>query len=102
MSARDTDAAMTIAASVGWGRLLSRPGTATSMSTIRPAPTTPVSWVLAPPRPPRAAARRARGRGAWAPPRVAPRRARAARAHREALEQARGHVRRPDADHLAV
>ena len=48
MSASDSDAAITTAASVGWGRLLSRPGTRTSMRTITAAPTTPVSCVLAP------------------------------------------------------
>ena len=39
---------MTTAASVGLGRFLSSPGTSTSISTISAAPTTPVSWVLAP------------------------------------------------------
>ena len=48
MSASDSDAAMTTAASVGCGRLRSSPGTSTSMSTIAAAPTTPVSCVLAP------------------------------------------------------
>ena len=48
MSASDSDAAMTMAASVGCGRLRSSPGTNTSMSTIAAAPTTPVSCVLAP------------------------------------------------------
>ncbi len=48
MSASDSDAAITIAASVGWGRLRNRPGASTSISTIAPAPTTPVSCDLAP------------------------------------------------------
>ena len=39
---------MTTAASVGCGRSPSRPGTSTSISTIAPAPTSPVSCVLAP------------------------------------------------------
>ena len=48
MSASDSDAAMTTAASVGWGRLRSRPGTNSSIRVIASAPTSPVSWVLAP------------------------------------------------------
>ena len=47
-SASDRDAAMTTAASVACGRLRSTPGTSTSMTTIVAAPTTPVTWVLAP------------------------------------------------------
>ena len=50
MSASDSEAVMTTAASAGWGRFRNRPGTSTSMRTIRTAPVTPVSWVLAPDR----------------------------------------------------
>ena len=48
MSASESDAAMTTAASVGCGRFRSSPGASTSISTIAAAPTTPVSCVLAP------------------------------------------------------
>ena len=41
---------MTTAASAGCGRFRSSPGTSTIIRTIRAAPTTPVSWVLAPAR----------------------------------------------------
>ena len=47
-SARDKAAAITTAASVGWGRFRNSPGTTRSMSTITPAPTRPVTCVLAP------------------------------------------------------
>ena len=47
-SASDRDAAITTAASVGCGRLRSSPGTSTSIRTIAAAPTSPVTWVLAP------------------------------------------------------
>ena len=50
MSASDSDAVITTAASAGCGRLRNRPGTSTSIRMIRTAPTTPVSWVLAPAR----------------------------------------------------
>ena len=50
MSARDSDAVITTAASAGWGRFRNRPGTSTIMRMIRAAPVTPVSWVLAPDR----------------------------------------------------
>ena len=48
MSASDSDAVITTAARVGWGRLRSRPGTSSSIRVIAPAPTSPVTWVLAP------------------------------------------------------
>ena len=48
MSASDSDAAMTTAARVGLGRFRSNPGARTSISTIAPAPTSPVTCVLAP------------------------------------------------------
>ena len=48
MSASESDAAITTAASVGWGRSRSRPGTSSSISAIATAPTSPVTCVLAP------------------------------------------------------
>ena len=48
MSASESDAAMTTAASAGCGRLRSRPGATSSMTTIAAAPTSPVTWVRAP------------------------------------------------------
>ena len=48
MSASDSDAAITTAASVGWGRSRSRPGTTSSIAAIAAAPTRPVTCVLAP------------------------------------------------------
>ena len=48
MSASESDAAITTAASVGWGRSRNRPGTNRSMAAIRIAPTRPVTCVLAP------------------------------------------------------
>ena len=50
MSASDSDAVITTAASAGCGRLRNNPGTSTIMTMIRAAPTTPVSWVFAPDR----------------------------------------------------
>ena len=50
MSASDSDAVITTAASAGCGRFRNRPGTSTIMRMIRAAPTTPVSCVLAPDR----------------------------------------------------
>ncbi len=47
-SARDSDAAITTAARAGCGRFFRSPGTATSSTTIAPAPTRPATWVLAP------------------------------------------------------
>ena len=83
MSASESEAAITTAASVGLGRFLSSPGTSTSISTISAAPTTPVTWVLA-------------------PGLLGDRGARSARADREPLEEAGGDVGGADADHLAV
>ena len=48
MSASESDAAMTTAASTGCGRFRNSPGTNRSMPAIMSAPTTPVSWLLAP------------------------------------------------------
>ena len=48
MSASDTDAAITTAARVGWGRSWRRPGKNSRISTIAAAPTRPVTWVFAP------------------------------------------------------
>ena len=48
MSASETAAMMTTAASAVWGRSLSRPGTTTSMRATRPAPTRLATCVLAP------------------------------------------------------
>ena len=48
MSASDTEAAITTAASVGCGRSWRRPGKNSRMSAIAAAPTRPVSWVFAP------------------------------------------------------
>ena len=50
MSASDNDAAMTTDASTGCGRFRNSPGTNSSMAAIGTAPTTPVSWLLAPAR----------------------------------------------------
>ncbi len=50
MSASDSDAVITTAASAGCGRLRNSPGSRTIMRMIRAAPTTPVSWVFAPDR----------------------------------------------------
>ena len=50
MSARDSDAVITTAASAGWGRFRNRPGISTIITMIRAAPVTPVSWVFAPDR----------------------------------------------------
>ena len=70
MSASESDAAITTAASVGCGRLRSSPGTNSSISAIASAPTSPVTCVL-----------RAGLLGDGGP--------RAAGADREALEEAR-------------
>ena len=43
-----TEAAITIAASTGWGIACTRPGRNTSMSSTRPAAMSPVSWDFAP------------------------------------------------------
>ena len=48
MSASESDAVITTAASVGWGRSRNRPGTNRSMAAIRIAPNSPVTCVLAP------------------------------------------------------
>ena len=48
MSASDSDAVITTAASAGWGRFRNRPGTSTIIRMITAAPMTPVSWVFAP------------------------------------------------------
>ena len=48
MSASDSDAAITTAASVGCGRSRNKPGTNTSITAIRIAPTRPVTCVFAP------------------------------------------------------
>ena len=48
MSASDTEAAITTAASVGWGRSWRRPGKNSRTSAIAKAPTRPVTWVFAP------------------------------------------------------
>ena len=48
MSASDSDAAITTAASVGWGRSRNRPGTNRSIAAIVIAPTSPATCVLAP------------------------------------------------------
>ena len=48
MSASESDAAITTAARVGWGRLRNNPGATSSSSTIVTAPTSPVTWVFAP------------------------------------------------------
>ena len=47
-SNRLIDAAMTTAASTGWGIAWTRPGTTRSIRSTRAAATRPVSWVLAP------------------------------------------------------
>ena len=48
MSASDSEAAITTAASVGCGRLRSSPGASSRISVIAAAPTSPVTCVLAP------------------------------------------------------
>jgi hypothetical protein len=48
MSANDSDAAITTAASAGCGRSRSSPGTRRSINVMTTAPTTPVSWLRAP------------------------------------------------------
>ena len=48
MSASEREAEITTAASAGCGRSFKRPGTATSISTIAPAPTRPATWLFAP------------------------------------------------------
>ena len=83
MSASDSDAVITTAASVGCGRLRSRPGTKSRISTIDAGADQPGQLRL------RAGLL---GHGG----------ARAARADRKALEQPGGEVGRPDADHLAL
>ena len=50
ISASDSDAVITTAASAGCGRFRNKPGTSTIITMITTAPTTPVSWVLAPDR----------------------------------------------------
>jgi hypothetical protein len=50
MSATDSGAVITAAASAGCGRLPKRPGTSTIMRMISAAPIIPVSWDLAPDR----------------------------------------------------
>ena len=47
-SARDSDAAITTAASAGCGRSFSSPGTTTSINVIAAAPTSPATWLFAP------------------------------------------------------
>ena len=48
MSASESDAAITIAARVGCGRLRSSPGTSSRIRVIETAPTRPATWVFAP------------------------------------------------------
>ena len=48
MSASDTDAAITTAPSTGCGRSANKPGNASSITRITPAPTRPVTCVRAP------------------------------------------------------
>ena len=48
MSASEIDAAITTAARVGCGRFRSRPGASSRIRVIAAAPTSPVTWVLAP------------------------------------------------------
>jgi hypothetical protein len=48
MSASDSEAVITTAARVGWGRLRSSPGATSRITVIASAPTSPVTWVLAP------------------------------------------------------
>ena len=50
MSASDSDAVITTAASAGCGRFRNKPGTSTIITMITAAPVTPVSWLLAPDR----------------------------------------------------
>ena len=50
MSASESDATMTTAPSVGWGRYWNSPGTKTSVTAMTAAPMTPVSCVFAPAR----------------------------------------------------
>ena len=49
MSISDSAAAITIAASAEFGRLASKPGRKSSMIATSAAPTSPVTWLLAPP-----------------------------------------------------
>ena len=83
MSASDSAAVITTAASAACGRSANRPGRNTIITMISAAPVTPVSCES------RARALGDRGAGR-------------AGAHREALEQAGGEVGRADADHLLV
>ena len=83
MSASDSDAAITTAASVGWGRSRNRPGKNRSIAAISIAPTRPVTCVFR---------TGLLGHG----------RPRPARADREPLEEPGAEVRDPDPDHLPV